>query len=321
MGRGGRVELTATIIDGRTLAARMRARLKERLAEFARHAPPIALASVEVGDNPASALYVRNQERAARELGIRFEHHRLPATCAEDELVRFVRELNDDPSVTGILIQRPLPAAINGRRIQSKVHPDKDVEGMNPANMGFIVIGEPKLVPCTALAAIKLLLSTGVSPRGKDVVVIGHSEIVGKPIAFMLLNMFATVTVCHVATQDLAAHTAKADVLFVAVGKPGLVRGDMLKPGAVVIDIGINQVPLLDAAGRPVPGADGAPLHRVVGDVDFASAAAVASFITPVPGGVGPVTVATLLENAVTAARLQHGEPLGDRALDVFELP
>lgn len=298
--------MTATLIDGRALAARIKERLRREVDELARVIPPIRLASIEVGDNAAAALFVRNQERAARELGIEFEHVHLPSGIDEAELVQAIKRGNDDPRVTGILVQRPLPPGMNVRRVQAKVHPDKDVEGLNPANMGFIVLGEPKLVPCTALASIKVLLSTGVDPRGKDIVVIGHSEIVGKPIAFLLINLFATVTVCHVATQDLAHHTSKADVVFVAVGKPGLVRGSMLRSGSTVIDIGINQVPLLDASGRPVKDEHGNERTKVVGDVDFDSVVPVAGALTPVPGGVGPVTVATLLSNAVAAARLQH---------------
>ncbi len=291
--------MPARMIDGRALAERIRAQLRADIAELSQVLPPICLASIEVGDNAASGLFIRNQARAAQEMGMRFEHVHLPAATTEDELVRCIRERNDDPTVNGILVQRPLPPGINTRRVQAKVHPDKDVEGLNPSNMGYIAIGEPRLVPCTALAAVRVLLSTGVDPRGKDVAVVGHSEIVGKPIAFLLLNLFATVTICHVATQGLAMHTRESDIVFVAVGKPGLVTGDMLKPGAIVIDIGINRV----------TGPDGKP--RTVGDVDQESVAAVASWLTPVPGGVGPVTVATLLSNAVTATRLQHRDRLG----------
>lgn len=290
----------------------MRERLRAEVAELREQIPPIRLVSVDVGESPASALFIRNQKRAAESVGIEFEHRHLDASTTESELIEFLRGLNDDRAVTGIILQRPLPVGLNVRRIQSKIHPDKDVEGMNPANMGSIVIGDPKLVPCTALAAVRLLLSTGITPRGKEIVVIGHSEIVGKPIAFLLINMFATVTVCHVATQDLAHHTRKADVVFVAVGKPGLVTGEMLKEGAVVIDIGINAVPVIGANGEPERDADGKVKTRVVGDVEFESASRVASMITPVPGGVGPVTVATLLSNAVAAARMQHRDVVGE---------
>lgn len=305
-------------IDGRSIAAQIQEGVRSEIAALTPIIGPLTLISIDVGESPAAALFIRNQQRAAEAVGIAFRHVHLPGETREEDLIAFIREQNQDPAVTGIIVQRPLPPGIRSRRIQSKIHPDKDVEGLNPANLGFIVIGEPKLVPCTALAALKVLLSTGVSPRGKDIVVVGHSEVVGKPIAFLLLNLFATVTVCHVATQDLALHTRKADVVFVAVGKPGLIRGDMLKPGAVVIDIGINQVPVRDADGREVRGADGLPKTRVVGDVDEASAAQVAGMLTPVPGGVGPVTVAMLLHNAVIAARLQHADRLGPLEIDVL---
>lgn len=303
--------MTATRIEGKPLAARIRQRLRVEIEELANRIPPIRLVSIEVGTNPAASLYVRNQQRTAEEIGIRFEHLHLDGAISEDELIAFVRGKSEDPSVTGIILQRPLPPHFHARRIQNKIHPDKDVEGLNPANMGFIVIDEPKLVPCTALAAVKVLLSTGISPRGKETVVIGHSDIVGKPIAFLMLNLAATVTICHVDTQDLAAHTRKAEIVFVAVGKPGLVRGEMLRPGATVIDIGINQVPMLDERGELVRDDHGNPRTRVVGDVDWESASRVAAAITPVPGGVGPVTVTTLMANAVTAARLQHRAELG----------
>ena len=305
-------------IDGRAIAETIRQKVRDDVAELAGKIPPISLLSVDVGENPASALFIRNQARQAEKVGIGFRHVHLEADTSEDALISFIRDQNDDPAVTGIIIQRPLPPGIQGRRIQSKVHPDKDVEGLNPANLGSIVIGEPKLVPCTALAAIKVMLDSGVSPRGKDIVVVGHSEVVGKPVAFLLLNMFATVTVCHVATQDLATHTRKADVLFVAVGKAGLIRGDMLKPGAVVIDIGINQVPAVDEHGGELLDDDGRPKMRVVGDVDADSVADMPGQVTPVPGGVGPVTVAMLLHNAVMAAKLQHRDELGPVEIDVL---
>ncbi len=304
--------MTARRIEGKPIATRMKERLREEVAALAARIPPIRLVSIEVGDNPAAALYIRNQQRAALEIGILFEHLHLPGSITEDELIAFVRSKSEDPSVTGIILQRPLPSHFHARRVQNKIHPDKDVEGLNPANMGFIVINEPKLVPCTALAAVKVLLSTGLSPKGRETVVIGHSDIVGKPIAFLMLNLAATVTICHVDTQDLAAHTKKAEIVFVAVGKAGLLRGEMLREGAYVIDIGINQVPLLDATGMPVRDDQGRPRTKVTGDVDYPSAELVAGAITPVPGGVGPVTVMTLLSNAVTAARLQHRAELGN---------
>jgi len=281
--------LTARILDGNALATKLQARLlewrREHLAGM-----PLRLVSLALGENPASRLYVRNQARRAAELGIAFEDACLPEATPEEDLVARILALNQDPSVTGLLLQRPLPAHLDGRRLQSKVHPDKDVEGMNPANIGTLLYKQPLLCPCTALAAFRLLLSTGLDPRGAQAVVVGHSEIVGKPVAILLMNRLPTTTVCHVGTRDLAAHTRDAEILVVAVGKPGLVSGAMIRPGAIVIDIGINRVP------------DGAGGWRVVGDVEFASARERAGALTPVPGGVGPLTVMTLMENTLRAA-------------------
>lgn len=220
---------------------------------------------------------------------------RLPADTPEPALLRAIDALNEDAQVTGILVQRPLPPAIDPRHVQGLVSRRKDVEGMNPSNMGAILYREPRLLPCTAAAAELLILearqqATGSTDlRGAEVVVVGHSEIVGKPIALLLLHRLATVTVCHVGTRDLPHHARAAEILVVAVGKPGLIRGDMIRPGATVIDIGINRLP------------DG----RVVGDVDFESARETAGWLTPVPGGVGPVTIAMLLRNTLRAAGLE----------------
>lgn len=312
--------MTAVRVDGRAIADVIKQRLRREVEALTGVIPPISLVSIEVGDNHASSLFVRNQIKAAESVGIAFRHEHLPADTREEALIDHIQRHNADPNVTGIIVQRPLPYGIRARRIQSKIHPDKDVEGLNPANMGFIVIGEPKLVPCTALAAIQCMLAAGIAPRGKEIAVIGNSEIVGKPIAFLLVNQFATVTVCHIATQDITTHTRKADVVFVAVGKPGLVTGDMIKPGATVIDIGINQVPRLDPDGLAMLDDAGHPLTRVVGDIDEASVLPIAGHLTPVPGGVGPVTVAMLLRNALFAARLQHRETLGEPDIDVFQL-
>jgi methylenetetrahydrofolate dehydrogenase (NADP+)/methenyltetrahydrofolate cyclohydrolase len=297
--------MAARLIDGKALAAGILERV--RLQRAALTGRPLRLVSLYVGDDVASAVYIRNQKRACERMDIRFDLDHLPPTTTENELIDRLHQLNDDESVTGIILQRPLPPHMRQLRLQAKIHPDKDVEGLNPANIGSIVYGVPKLVPCTALSAVRCLKSTGFPLRGADVVMIGHSEVVGKPIAFLMLNEFATCTVCHVATQDLAVKTRHADVIFTAVGKPGIVRGDMVKPGAVVIDIGIRQVAQTGPDGRPLLGPDGAPLMRLCGDADFESVSDVASWITPVPGGVGPVTVAMLVHNCVVAARLQQG--------------
>lgn len=276
--------MPAQILDGKQVAQQMR--LKLRPARDALGPRPIRLVSVEVGQNPASAVYVRNQQRAAAEVGIEMEVRNLPLATTEEDLVAAIRDLNQRAEVAGVIVQRPLPPGIDPRTVQSAIDPTKDVEGMHPANMGAILYREPLLPPCTAAAAQHLILATGLDLRGAETVVVGHSEIVGKPIAILLLHRLSTVTVCHIGTRSLIEHTRRADILVVAVGKAGLVHGDMIKPGACVIDVGINQ------------GADG----RIVGDVDFESACAVAGHLTPVPGGVGPVTVAMLLRNTLRAA-------------------
>jgi methylenetetrahydrofolate dehydrogenase (NADP+)/methenyltetrahydrofolate cyclohydrolase len=274
----------AQLIDGKQIAQRMRAALRQARQVLGDR--PIRLASLEIGQNPAAAVYVRNQQRAAAEVGIDMEVQNLPVGATQVQLLAAIDTLNRRAEVAGVLVQRPLPPGIDPRAVQSAIDPHKDVEGMHPANMGSILYREPLFPPCTAAAALHLIVETGLDLRGAETVVVGHSEIVGKPIAVLLLHRLSTVTVCHVGTRRLVDHTRRADVLVVAVGKQGLVHGDMIKPGAVVIDIGINQ------------GADG----RITGDVEFASAAEVAGFLTPVPGGVGPVTVAMLLRNTLRAA-------------------
>ncbi|MCU0865254.1 MAG: bifunctional 5,10-methylenetetrahydrofolate dehydrogenase/5,10-methenyltetrahydrofolate cyclohydrolase [Planctomycetes bacterium] len=276
--------MPAQLLDGKKVAQQLRERLREARATLGSR--PVRLVSVEIGQNPAAAVYVRNQQRAALEVGIDMEVTNLPLGTKESELVARIGELNRRPEVAGILVQRPLPPGIDPRAVQSAIDPHKDVEGMHPANMGAILYREPLLPPCTAAAAQHLILATGLDLRGAETVVVGHSEIVGKPIAVLLLHHLSTVTVCHIGTRKLVDHTRRADILVVAVGKAGLIHGDMIKPGACVIDVGINQ------------GADG----RITGDVDFASTSPVAGYLTPVPGGVGPVTVAMLLRNTLRAA-------------------
>jgi methylenetetrahydrofolate dehydrogenase (NADP+)/methenyltetrahydrofolate cyclohydrolase len=219
-----------------------------------------------------------------------------PAASTEAEVLAVIQTLNADPRVTGIILQRPVPSHLDLDHLQNAIHPHKDVEGMTPANIGNIVYGNATLGPCTALASVEMLKSTGLDLHGLEVVIVGHSEIVGKPIALLLMEELATVTICHHGTRNLPLHTRRAEALFVAVGRPGLVTADMVKPGAAVIDIGINQV--------TEDGPDG-PHNRVVGDVDFDSVHQVAGWITPVPGGVGPMTVAMLLRNAVTTLETQ----------------
>ncbi|WP_296643545.1 bifunctional 5,10-methylenetetrahydrofolate dehydrogenase/5,10-methenyltetrahydrofolate cyclohydrolase [Roseinatronobacter sp.] len=281
--------MTATLIDGKSIAQAMRDEVARDVAELDRTGWAPKLVSITVGDGAASALYVRNQQKQAEATGVEFEQRTYPAEISLEQLTGVLTGLNSDPRVHGIIIQRPLPAHIPVKALQKAVHPFKDVEGMHPASIGNIVYNDLALGPCTAVAAVEMLKTLPLQVEGLDVVVIGHSEIVGKPIAFLMMGLGATVTVCHHMTRQVAVHSRRADAVFVAVGRPGLVTGEMLKPGAALIDIGINRV-------------DG----RTVGDADFDSCSEVAGWITPVPGGVGPVTVATLLKNAVLAARMQR---------------
>ncbi|SEN11506.1 methylenetetrahydrofolate dehydrogenase (NADP+) / methenyltetrahydrofolate cyclohydrolase [Gemmobacter aquatilis] len=280
--------MTATEIDGRAIAARMREEIRAEAGVLAAKGWQPRLVSISVGDVAAAELYVRNQQKQAESAGVAFEARNYPAEISLEQLTGVLLGLNADPRVNGIIIQRPLPAHIPVKALQKAVHPLKDVEGMHPASIGNIVYNDLALGPCTAVAAVEILKTLPLTIEGLDVCVIGHSEIVGKPIAFLMMGLGATVTVCHHMTRQVAVHSRRADAVFVAVGRPGLVTGEMLKPGAALIDIGINRV-------------DG----RTVGDADFASCAEVAGWITPVPGGVGPVTVATLLKNAVLATRMQ----------------
>jgi len=277
------------LLDGRRAAAEILAGVARDAAGLAEQGWAPRLVSVTVGEAQAVDVYVRNQRRRAEATGIAFEERNFAADVSRAEIVAALRAMNSDPRVTGVIIQRPVPEHLSIRDLQMSIHPLKDVEGMHPASIGNIVYNDLDLAPCTALASVELLKRTPLGLKGLEVVVIGHSEIVGKPIAFMLMAEGATVTVCHHMTRNLATHSRRADAVFVAAGKPGLVTGEMIKPGAAVIDIGINQT------------ADGG----IVGDADFDSCAEVAGWITPVPGGVGPVTVAILMRNAVTAAKRQ----------------
>jgi len=281
------------LLSGRPVAERIRAEVAEEVAALAEQGWKPRLVSICIGDAEAAVIYVRNQRRVAEALGIAFEERVYPEAVTQTEMLAAIQALNADPRVSGVIIQRPVPRHLSIKQLQSAVHPLKDVEGMHPASIGNIVYNELTLGPCTSVASVELLKATGLDLRGLEVVVIGHSEIVGKPIAFLLMSEGATVTVCHHMTRHLAMHSRKADAVFVAVGKPGLVTGAMIKPGCVLIDIGINQVNSPDGGSR------------VVGDADFASCHEVAGWITPVPGGVGPVTVSILMRNTVTALQLQ----------------
>ncbi len=251
------------------------------------------LVSVLIGDTPAAAVYVRNQVKTAEQAGLPFDQQVWPADITQEACKARILSMNDDPQVLGIILQRPVPDHINVRSLQSAIHPLKDVEGMNPASIGNIVYSDVALAPCTAAASVALIKETGLPLPGLEVVMIGHSEIVGKPAAIMLMAEGCTVTVCHHMTRSVAMHSRRADVVVVAVGKPHLIGPEMIKPGAVVIDIGINQV---ETEGDV----------KIVGDVDTQAVSEVAGWITPVPGGVGPVTVAILMRNAVEAHKRQR---------------
>lgn len=286
------------LIQGKKVAAPLKEEVKTRVSSLKEAGWEPRLASIEICCSSAAALYVRNQKRVCDQVGIEFENRQYSAEITQVEMLAAIKALNVNPRVTGIILQRPVPAHLDLNQLQSAIHPSKDVEGMHPANIGKVVYGAFALGPCTSLASVEILRSTGLTLQGLDVVIVGHSEIVGKPIALHLLEELATISICHHGTRNLAYHTRRAEALFVAVGKPGLITGDMVKPGAVVIDIGINQIEVEDEAGNKKT--------RTVGDVDFESVHEVAGWITPVPGGVGPVTLTMLMRNTVTAVEAQR---------------
>jgi len=303
--------MAATLLEGQQLASKIKEGLKKDIDILKSKGFVPHLAAVQVGENAASKVYINQQKKSCEEIGIEYELKELPASTTENEMLNFIDKLNRDDAVTGIILMMPLPKNIDARRVQVRISPDKDVEGMHPANMGKLVYGEMGLAPCTARAAVELLKSSGVKLKGKEIVVVGHSEIVGKPIMLMLLASqmeSPTPTVCHIATKDLRFHTKRADVILVAVGKPGLIKADMVKDGVIVIDIGINRVPVTDHNGKGVLDEQGKPKMKTVGDVDFEGTKEKASFITPVPGGVGPVTTTMLLYNTVEAAKNAAGK-------------
>ncbi len=285
----------AKLLEGKPIAQSLKEEIKQQVQSL--KIKPV-LASIEVGENPGAEAYVKSQQKLAQNLGIEYQFHKLSQDTSESSLVEFIQKLNSDKSVNGIIIQMPLPAQIDYKKMSQFILPEKDVEGMHPENIGKILFGtstslSAKILPCTPAAVMELLKETGIDLYGKEVVVVGHSEIVGKPLALLLLDKFATVTVCHIGTSKagkLEEHVRSAEVLIVAVGKAGLIKGEWIKEGAVVIDVGINRVG-----------------DKIVGDVEFEEAEKRASYITPVPGGVGPLTVTMLMRNLVEAAKLQRG--------------
>ncbi len=290
--------MSATVIDGKKLAAETRAEIAAGVAALkAERGVTPGLAVILVGENPASVSYVTAKEKAAREAGMYSREIRLPEGASEAEVLAQVRALDDDPAIHGILVQLPLPKGISEKKVIDAIAPEKDVDGFTPVNVGKMLIGDDCFLPCTPHGILKLIETAGMDVSGKHAVVIGRSNIVGKPVAALLArkgpHANATVTLCHTGTPDIAAYTRTADVVVVAAGRPNTLTGDMLKPGAVVIDVGVNRVP---DATKPKG-------YRLCGDADYESCAAVASAITPVPGGVGPMTITMLLWNTLEAAR------------------
>lgn len=283
--------MSAQILDGKALAAEIRSEVKTQVAALAEKGVSTALAVILVGDDSASQVYVRNKIKACADTGIRSLEFRMPAETTQQQLLAKIAELNADESVDGILVQLPLPKQINADAVISAIDPAKDVDGFHVANAGALVTGKQGFVPCTPFGVMRLIEKSGVNPRGKSAVIVGRSNIVGKPMALLLLAADATVTVAHSYTPDLSAVTRNADILVAAVGRAKLIKADMVKPGAVVIDVGMNR----DENGK------------LCGDVDFAEVKEIASSITPVPGGVGPMTIAMLMQNTVLAAQMRRG--------------
>jgi len=283
----GGAKMTASLIDGKKIASEVKERLKAKVSGLAPDGIP-GLAVVLVGDDPASSVYVGQKEKNAREIGINSYAHKLPATTTQEKLLALIERLNESPEVHGILVQLPLPRGLDRDAVITAIRPEKDVDGFHVVNVGKLWVGEDSVEPCTPKGIMTLLDSTGVELKGKEAVVIGRSNIVGKPIAAMLLSRHCTVTICHSRTRGLADVARRADIVVAAIGMPNFVTGDMIKPGAIVIDVGINRV-------------DG----RLVGDVEFGSASERASWITPVPGGVGPMTIAMLMQNTLQLAGIK----------------
>lgn len=282
--------MSAKIIDGKAIAGSIRTEIAEKakaLKEERGITPGLAV--VLVGEDPASKTYVRNKEKACGQIGIYSEVHRLPESAPQEQVLGLVKEFNDRPEIDGILVQLPLPKHIDSKACLEAISPDKDVDGFHPVNVGRLLVGEKCFIPCTPHGVMVLLERTGVDFTGKEAVIVGRSNIVGKPVAMLLMQRHATVTICHTRTRDLAYHTGRAELLVVAAGRPRVITGDMIKEGAVVIDVGVNSV-------------DG----KLVGDVDFESASKRASAITPVPGGVGPMTITMLMLNTLQAATMRR---------------
>jgi methylenetetrahydrofolate dehydrogenase (NADP+)/methenyltetrahydrofolate cyclohydrolase len=286
--------MAAKIIDGTALAAGVRAKVGEKVAAFKSRNQQVHLVALLVGATPAGEIYAKRQGEACEALGIKYTLMTMPDDVTQKHVRDEIRKLNKDKSVTGIMMHLPLPPHMNRARLQYEIDVVKDVEGVNPANIGYVVYGNTLIAPCTAAAVIEMILSTGIEIEGAEAVVVGASEIVGKPVSLLLTEKMATVTTCHIATRDLKLHTKRADILVVAAGKPGLIGPEHVKPGAVVVDVGINRVKQPDGTSK------------TVGDVQFEAVKALAGHLSPVPGGVGPMTVAMLLKNTLRSAEILY---------------
>ena len=289
--------MTAKILDGNALAQKLRAGFRQEADQLAAQGIRPGLAVILVGEDPASQVYVRNKVNACAQAGFHSEKHSYPADVEAATVFAKIAELNADPAIHGILVQLPLPKHFDAEAVLEAIAPEKDVDGFRAENVGALMQGKPCFIPCTPYGAMKFFEDAGITLRGKEAVIVGRSNIVGKPMAMLLMHAGATVTICHSQTQDLKAHCRRADILVAAIGKPKMITGDMVKPGAVVIDVGINRLP------------DGPDAGKLCGDVDFDSAKEVASYITPVPGGVGPMTITMLLANTLESAQRKRKTP------------
>jgi len=300
--------MNAKIIDGNKIAEDIKQEIKTELSKL-KDKP--ALVAVQVGENLSSKVYVKNQKASCEEVGIKYNLVQLAENISEDNLISEIKKLGQDEKITGIILQMPLPNHINSRKIQMSIPSEKDVEGVTPANLGKLFYTDIKLTiaPCTAIAVMECIKSTGENIKGKEAVIVGHSALVGKPVTLMLLSSLlesATPTVCHIATKDLASYTKRAEILVVAVGKAGLIKGNMVKDGAIVIDVGINRIQIKDEKGNPtIDEKTGQPKMKTVGDVVFDEAVNIAGYITPVPGGVGAVTTVMLLKNLLSLYKIR----------------
>lgn len=302
--------MTAKLLEGEPLAAKIRDEVGAAVEQLSSKGVQPKLVAVSVGENPASRSYIKKQAETAESLGITYQELQFPETISQRELEARIDELNRDSQVHAIILQLPVPEHIDEKRIQHQIVPVKDVEGLHPENMGRLIYGTQTVAPCTAMSVIEHLKSTGEQLRGKEAVIVGRSEIVGRPVFLLMLQMgkqAPTPTICHTATRDLAFHTGRADILVAAAGRAGLISGEMIKEGAIIIDVGMNRVPVLDEHGKPVLTKKGKPKKKFVGDVVFEQAVEKASYITPVPGGVGPVTAILLMRNVVECTRAQMG--------------